>query len=110
MRYANLHRMVVALCMLALAGPALAIDVVWDGGDGDWNSPNWNGGQLIDAIIGVADGADGFLGPNEEVQNIIIGGGATVSYDANAQQADFEMRQGSNLIIRDGATWLQQQD
>ena len=97
-----------AFSALALLVPtANAIDAVWDGGDGLWTDPNWNGGMPIESILGAQDGADGYNGDNTEEQSIFIGDASTVEYPGNTLDADFEMFQGSNLTIHEGATWLQ---
>ena len=56
---------------------------------------------------GREDGARGWAGPNGEVENIIIGSGATVTYDADSIGSDFQMLQGSTLNVVDGARWVQ---
>lgn len=103
---------VIAAVVALIASPAMALDFVWDGGDGEWTDSNWNGGESLDILVGVIDGADGWNSPiNQDeledgmTENIIIGGG-TVSYPADELQADFEMRQGSTLQILEGGRWL----
>ena len=96
----------IGTSLLLITNASAQINVTWDGGDGEWNQSMWNGGMTIESIIGASDGADGFDGPLEEVQNIIIPSG-TVSYDANTRGSDFEMHQGSTLTIQSGAVWQQ---
>ena len=105
------------LLSILCAGQSIGqTDVMWDGGDGEWNDPMWNGGMSIGDIVGQTDGADGY-GGGSDGQNIVIGGGATVNYNANDPLgdartcgdpvcgADFEMRQGVNFTITDGASF-----
>ena len=65
--------------------------------------------MTAEEVVGRTDGSNGASSPNGG-ETFIIGGGATVSYDANALESDFRIKQGSNLIIRDGATWVQPTD
>ena len=101
------------LAMSLWTTPVLAqIDVLWDGGDGEWNDPNWNGGMTIESLVGQTDGADGYNGSQE---NIVIGSGATVNYNANDPRgdgggSDFEIRQGANFTITDGASFTHLSD
>jgi len=86
---------------------AQAIDVRWDGGNGDWTEDaKWNNGQLVSDIVGRRDGSNGFKGTSGEQENFFISSGV-VSYDANAVASDFRMKQGSTLKISNGATWQQ---
>lgn len=89
--------------------PQQEVPVEWDGGDGEWNDANWNGGMTPDEVVGRMDGSNGAGSPNGG-ETFIIGGGATLSYDANAIGSDFRIKQGSNLIIHEGATWVQATD
>jgi hypothetical protein len=101
----------VAAVLGFAANLAAALDVVWDGGDDVWDGPKWNGGLSAVEVLGVDDGADGFNGPNSnEEQNIFVGMGATVTYDADFLGRDFELFQGSSLTIHEGATWQQTAD
>jgi hypothetical protein len=87
--------------------PAQNLDVVWDGGDGEWTNSNWNGGSDVLALIGQDNGSDGSSDKNGGTR-IIIGGGAAVLYDANATDFnDFRVKQGSDLVLQDGASWTQ---
>jgi hypothetical protein len=100
----------VMLLMTSFAvNQAQAIDVTWDGGEGLWDDANWNGGSDMLDLLGTFTGADGWRGPHEgEMENVLISGAtSTVMYDADSLADDFEMRQGSNLTIADGATWAQ---
>jgi hypothetical protein len=85
---------------------AQGLDVVWDGGDGEWIDANWNGGSEALALIGQDDGSDGSSDINGGTR-IIIGSAATVAYDENGTIGDFRVKQGSDLVIQDGATWTQ---
>lgn len=99
-----MHRTVFAVALVAavfLNVRAQAVEMIWDGGDGFWNSDNWNGGMTPDAIVGRSDGTRG----SEDV--IIIGGSSNVLYEANEVQSDFQMRQGNTLTITEGASWTQ---
>jgi hypothetical protein len=85
---------------------AQGLDVVWDGGDGEWIDANWNGGSEALALIGQDDGSDGSSDINGGTR-IIIGSAATVAYDENGTIGDFRVLQGSDLVIQGGATWTQ---
>ncbi|MCA9216341.1 MAG: PEP-CTERM sorting domain-containing protein [Planctomycetales bacterium] len=109
----RLFRLLCAGCiaLVTVSATAHAIDVTWDGGDGAWDDANWNGGKGIDQFLGRVDGTDGWKGPNEdEVENIVIGKGATVEYLADELQSDFRMLQGSTLTITEGAVWTQSEN
>lgn len=94
----------MALLMgVAFASQALAIDVTWDGGDGNWDDAKWNGGDTIDLYLGTLKGANGWGGQDGEAEVITISGGSTVNYDANALDGDFGLKQGSSLFITGGA-------
>jgi hypothetical protein len=79
---------------------APALDVVWDGGDGEWNDANWNGGQVPMDLVDRDDGT------RRNDVNFIIGSGAVVSFDYPIN-GDFHIHQGSGLTITDGAIWTQ---
>lgn len=82
-----------------------ALDIVWDGGEGDWDDLNWSGGQDIFDLTNTLDGSDGWRNtPPDETEDIIIGSG-TVNYDADAISSDFRVLQGSTMTITGGATW-----
>ena len=98
------------LVLLMIGTPVLAVDIVWDGGEGGWEDLNWNGGNEIIELTGVFDGSDGWGSTvnEDEMENIIISGAdSVVSYHADEFQKDFEMFQGSTLTISDGAVWTQ---
>ena len=111
-----MHRrigVVLAICaMFVLTSNVEAqMEVSWGGGDGLWTDENWTDGtsvDFIDAFVGQLDGSNGAGGPNGE--DIITIGSGTVNYPANDLGSDFRMKQGSQLIITGGATWVQSQD
>ncbi|MCA9149340.1 MAG: PEP-CTERM sorting domain-containing protein [Planctomycetales bacterium] len=92
---------------VTLSGHAFAVDVTWDGGDGNWEDPKWNGGDTIDLYLFTMSGANGWGAQDGEAEVINIGSGSTVTYDANALDNDFRMKQGSSLFITGGAKWQQ---
>ena len=99
-----MYRNVMAAALAAavfLTGSAQALDMTWDGGPGEWNFDNWNGGMTPAEVLGSNRGAEG------SEDNIIIGAGAEVLYDANEIQQDFRMRQGNTFTISEGASWTQ---
>ncbi|MBA3484951.1 MAG: hypothetical protein H0T51_24395, partial [Pirellulales bacterium] len=88
----------------------------WVGGaSGEWNAANaWqraSDNTIGDAatILGSTQGSNGANSSPTSGANIIIGGGSTVEYYAPAN-GDMRVKQGSNLIIRDGATLVQETD
>ena len=89
---------------LAATPTAHAFDIIWDGGDGVWADSNWDGGEFIDVLVGTASGSNGYGGPAGEEENIIIGSGSTVTYEADIYE-DFYIKQGGSLTIQDGAVW-----
>ncbi len=100
-------RLLLVSLLASAAGVAVAEDIRWDGGNGDWSEDaKWNQGQLVDDLVGRRDGSDGYKGKSGEQENFFIGSGV-VSYDANAIASDFRMKQGSTLTIGKGATWQQ---
>jgi hypothetical protein len=111
-----MHRttaVVLALCALGLLnGNVYAqLEISWGGGDGSWSDENWTDGAGLDYIenfTGTIDGSNGSGGPNGE--DIITIGSGVVEYPADDLQSDFRMKQGSQLIITGGATWVQAQD
>ena len=86
--------LVLALCATwALAGgAALAVDIVWDGGDGDWEKGNWNGGQTAMDVMGRNRGID--VGSGEIGTDVFINSG-NVNYDAEILD-DFRWRDTTN--------------
>jgi len=102
------HALVLFTSLLASGtGLAQAVDIRWDGGNGDWSeSAKWNNGQLVEGLVGRRDGSDGYKGKNDEQENFFINSGV-VSFDANAIASDFRLKQGSTLTIGKGATWQQ---
>ncbi len=88
---------------------AQAFDILWDGGDGVWADSNWDGGEFIDVLVGTIHGSDGYGGIAGEEENIIIGSGSTVTYEADINE-DFYIKQGGSLTIQDGAVWQQLSD
>ncbi len=105
----------VLLCLAVFSiacwtvGPVQAIDIVWDGGDGTWNDANWNGGDDPFTLVGKDNGTNGYGGALQEEETFLIGTGSTVTYEADVF-GDFQVKQGGNLIIRDGAVWQQLTD
>lgn len=85
--------------------PESTVEVTWDGGDGQWSDPNWNSGGTLEELVGSTNGSNGAESLNGG-ETFIIGGGATVSYDGNTL-GDLRIKQGSNLIIQEGATLAQ---
>lgn len=95
--------------------------VQWVGAaSGQWNDANaWKNtttnttsNSTDAAIFGQGNGSDGMntVDPaTTRARNIVIDGGKTVNYNGSAL-GDFRVRQGSNLTITGGATWVQTTD
>jgi hypothetical protein len=95
--------------------------VKWVGAaSGQWNDANaWKNtttnvtaNSSNAAIFNQGNGSDGMNNVNPALtraRNIIIDGGATVNYSGSAL-GDFRVKQGSNLTITAGATWVQTTD
>ena len=80
--------------------PSIGIDLIWDGGSGEYASENWNGGKSPEDVVGRNNGI-------ESVGNhMIISGPGDVIYDGEAN-GDFRVLQGSDMTITDGASWTQ---
>jgi len=75
------------------------VPVVWDGGDGAWNSANWNGGLTAADALGRTNGLE--VGSGELGQDVHINGGL-VSYDPN-ENGDFRFRAGGTLNLDGGS-------
>jgi hypothetical protein len=98
--------------------------IQWVGAaSGEWNDANaWKNtttnvtGDAL-TLLGDRYGSEGMntIDPAlTKARNIVIGGGATVEYDGrtsnnNMTPRGFRMRQGTNLTIKDGATWVHDQ-
>src|SRR6476660_2173102 len=92
--------------------------VKWVGAaSGQWNDANaWKntttnttGTSTAAAIFGQGNGSDGMNNVDPALtraRNIVINGGATVNYNGQTH-GDFRIRQGSNLTVTGGATWVQ---
>ena len=78
------------------------IDIVWDGGDGEWNDVGgkWNGGQISTEVFGRSNGLE--IGSGEVGFDVYINDG-NVSYDPNAF-GDFRFRAGGSLNLGEGAS------
>lgn len=80
---------------------------------GDWSDANaWqrSSDSLIgdaETVIGHANGSNGANTSPTSGFNIVIDDGASVGYDPPLHDYGFSIKQGSNLIIRDGASWTQ---
>ena len=92
--------MIVLSTVMILLSPVAAIEMIWDGGDGDWNDPNWNGGMVPEAIVGRDDGSRG------AEDDIFIVGGSNVLFNGD-EAGDFHIRQGSTFTIAEGSSWTQ---
>jgi len=83
MKHFTMVGMLVASFVVASASHA--VDIVWDGGDGDWQSNNWNGGQSAVDVFGYARGMDiGAAGnpPGTPVGTDAYINGGNVNFDA----------------------------
>ena len=98
--------------MAVLTGSVQAqLEISWGGGDGSWDDKNWTDGSgldFIESLTGTRDGSNGSGGPNGG--DIITIGSGTVDYPADLLQSDLRIKQGSQLIITGGATWVQSQN
>ena len=91
--------------------------VQWIGGaSGEWNQASgWknvttNTTNNATAILGQKDGSDGQSSNDPaatRARHILINGGATVEYNAESAASDFRVKQGSDLTVTGGATWVQ---
>ena len=98
-----MYRITMAMALVAavfMTSRAQTANMIWDGGDGEWNFDNWNNGMTPSELVGRDDGTQGIE------DNIIIGDG-NVLFDANEIQSDFRMLQGNTLTIGGGASWTQ---
>ena len=86
----------IAVAVLAATGTAGADDVIWGGGNGAWNSANWNGSQTAYALFGRNNGV-------RNLSDVYINSG-TVTYDPNTY-GDFHYRGGGTLNIGSGAVF-----
>jgi hypothetical protein len=78
---------------------AQQMPVVWDGGDGAWESDNWNGGQTAADTMGNNRGGDGG-------HDIVIGGNSDVVYDPQVL-SDFRPRiqnGPTTITIKEGSS------
>lgn len=73
--------------------------IVWDGGDGAWNSANWNGGMTASDVTGRSNGLE--IGSGEIGFDVHINDGL-VTYDPNAN-GDFRFRAGGTLNLNGGS-------
>jgi len=78
MKHFTMVGMLVASFVVASASHA--VDIVWDGGDGDWQSNNWNGGQSAVDVFGIARGMD--VGSGGEVGTDAYINGGNVNFDS----------------------------
>ena len=100
-----IRRVWLAPACLALAGAlgsqalAQTTPVTWDGGNAEWKSAKWNGGQTSAVALGRDNGSEGPF-------DIFIGGASQVTYDATAN-GDFRLKAvpgvPTSLTIREGA-------
>jgi len=75
--------------------------IVWDGGDGAWNSANWNGSQTAQDVMGRTNGLE--IGSGEIGFDVNINNGL-VTYDPNADgNGDFRFRAGGTLNLNGGS-------
>lgn len=96
-----MYRLLISLTALVLlSNSSLAIEMIWDGGDGFWNDANWNGGEIPETIVGRDDGS------RSAEDTIIIAGGSNILFNAD-EAGDFHVRQGSTMTIAEGASWTQ---
>lgn len=94
----------LASCGLA-AAVSQAVDIVWDGGDGNWDSANWNGGQTALDVMGRNRGID--VGSGEIGTDVFVTDG-NINFDAERLD-DFRWRDTTNsglgtLTISNGAS------
>ncbi len=85
----------------ATACTANAVDIIWDGGNGNWNDFNWNGGQDAFAVFGRTNGLE--VGGTEIGTDAYINDG-DVSYDPNVF-GDFRYKNGGTLNVSGGASF-----
>lgn len=75
-------------------GIARAGDVIWDGGNGAWNGPNWDGGQTAQDVFGRTNGV-------RNLSDVYINSG-TVTYQPDLF-GDFHYKDGGTLNLSGGA-------
>jgi hypothetical protein len=99
-----IRRVWLATACLAVAGAigniALAqTAVTWDGGNGEWGDPKWNGGQLPADVMGNQSGGDGGY-------NILIGGGSQVLFDTTSKDLRPRSVNGPTTVTINGGAKL----
>lgn len=99
-----MHRIVLGIVLASVmvwTGEAIGVDIIWDGGDGAWNSNHWNGGQTAQAVFGRTNGLE--VGGSEIGTDVYITSG-NVIYDPNTY-GDFRYKNGGTLNLSGGATF-----
>ena len=107
----------IPLIVALMASRVGAIDTAqWVGGSsGEWNDADaWRNTTTnvtgnATTLLGQDNGSNGMTSVDPaatEARNIVIGGGAMVAYNQPAN-GDFEVKQGSNFTIKEGAVWVQ---
>ncbi len=131
-----MRRWVIASMAVATAVVAGTVSSVWavnpvntvqwfGGSGGEWNTSGaWRNTTAFvtgdaEALMGQRNGTDGMNNVDPALtraRNIVVGGGATVEYywptggGGGLSASDFRVRQGSNLTVKSGATWVQDTD
>src|SRR6188474_2951410 len=86
-------------CALGSQALAQTTPVTWDGGNAEWKSAKWNGGQTSAVALGRDNGSEGPF-------DIFIGDGSQVSYEAEVN-GDFRLKAvpgvPTSLTIHEGA-------
>ena len=95
------------MAALCLTGTSRAVDIIWDGGDGEWNDfiGLWNGGQ---EAINVFNRTDGWEFNSNPIGSDVFINSGNVTYDTNIFD-DFRFNSngpgnGGTLTIGQGAS------
>ncbi len=95
------------MAALCLTGTSRAVDIIWDGGDGEWNDfiGLWNGGQ---EAINVFNRTDGWEFNSNPIGSDVFINSGNVTYDTNIF-GDFRFNSngpgnGGTLTIGQGAS------
>ena len=75
------------------------VSIVWDGGNGNWNDPKWNGGQVANDVMGRTNGLE--IGSGEIGFDVNINDGL-VTYNPN-EFGDFRFKSGGTLNLNGGS-------
>src|SRR5688572_31056242 len=107
MKRSTVAAMAAALVIVGAMGSSLQAQLVpatWDGGNGPWQSANWNGGQTAAAVFGDDRMSNGAF-------DVTIGGGSQVTYFISETVPTLNgFRPQSNtgptrLTFKEGALW-----